>query len=50
MANKKDTSLKEFLSKMDDYAPIVSCLCAPAHKLTPNLTPILFLPRLAHAI
>lgn len=26
MANKKDTSLKEFLSKMDDYAPIVSCL------------------------
>lgn len=24
LANKKDTSLKEFLSKMDDYAPIVS--------------------------
>ncbi|KAI0445528.1 transcription initiation factor TFIID 23-30kDa subunit-domain-containing protein [Xylaria telfairii] len=23
MANKKDTSLKEFLSKMDDYAPII---------------------------
>jgi hypothetical protein len=23
-ANKKDVSLKEFLSKMDDYAPIVS--------------------------
>jgi hypothetical protein len=26
LANKKDTSLKEFLSKMDDYAPIVSQL------------------------
>ncbi|KAI0389746.1 transcription initiation factor TFIID 23-30kDa subunit-domain-containing protein [Xylariaceae sp. FL0594] len=23
LANKKDTSLKEFLSKMDDYAPII---------------------------
>ncbi|KAI0112036.1 transcription initiation factor TFIID 23-30kDa subunit-domain-containing protein [Nemania sp. FL0031] len=23
VANKKDTSLKEFLSKMDDYAPII---------------------------
>lgn len=29
VASKKDTSLKEFLSKMDDYAPIVSCLCPP---------------------
>lgn len=24
MPTRKDTSLKEFLSKMDDYAPIVS--------------------------
>lgn len=30
--NKKDTSLKEFLSKMDDYAPIVS----PAPPFLPN--------------
>jgi transcription initiation factor TFIID subunit 10 len=26
LPTRKDASLKEFLSKMDDYAPIVSCL------------------------
>jgi len=26
LPNRKDASLKEFLSKMDDYAPIVSAL------------------------
>ena len=25
LPTRKDTSLKEFLSKMDDYAPIVRC-------------------------
>jgi transcription initiation factor TFIID subunit 10 len=25
LPTRKDASLKEFLSKMDDYAPIVSC-------------------------
>lgn len=29
LLTRKDTSLKEFLSKMDDYAPIVSIQPAP---------------------
>ena len=32
LPTRKDTSLKEFLSKMDDYAPIVSSFFTlPAH-------------------
>ncbi len=41
VATKKDTSLKEFLSKMDDYAPIVSAPDLFPHSLflsTCNLT------------
>jgi len=38
---KKDASLREFLSKMDDYAPIVRLrLCIPIHHTFPSSLPL----------
>lgn len=35
LPSRKDTSLREFLNKMDDYAPIV---CLPALRISAHLT------------
>lgn len=42
LPTRKDTSLKEFLAKIDDYAPIVSVCCQPVSSLYS-----LFLPPLS---
>jgi hypothetical protein len=43
--NRKDTTLREFLSKMDDYAPIVCNLLSPLHTCsTPSTQSSLVLP------
>ena len=34
LPTRKDASLKEFLGKMDDYAPIVSCFTTSQLKFT----------------
>lgn len=40
--NRKDTTLREFLSKMDDYAPIVCNMLSFSDVLNPvNQTPLL---------
>ena len=36
VATRKDASLKEFLNKMDDYAPIVRALCRDTPPLPQN--------------
>ena len=38
MPLRKDVSLREFLSKMDDYAPVVSCFDPAAHTFASHLT------------
>lgn len=40
LPTRKDASLKEFLSKMDDYAPIVSLLPNLSHSLNLHLTSV----------
>ena len=44
--NRKDTTLREFLSKMDDYAPIVRtlALCFPLSKADRSRVPICTCP------
>lgn len=42
LPTKKDTSLREFLGKMDDYAPIVRCPSYTLHPTQPPPLPFLF--------